>query len=182
MMLRAIGVAIVMLLVAATYGCAQQSGAAVVVEDKTYALTPATVTVKAGVVTGAMTEMKVTERIETGSGRIVTPAKLTGSLKLKNTSANESVRLIGAKIFYLDGQGRSMKLEDSRTAPILKLDGYGAERLDPGQEATQAVDVEFPAAALKAKSLKDIRLELTYIQSPYKAEAVTFAVTIAGPK
>src|SRR6267378_4386289 len=157
-MLRGIGVAIVMLIVAATYGCAQQSRAAVVVEDKTYALTPATVTVKAGVVTGAMTEMKVTERIETGSGRIVTPAKLTGSLKLKNTSANESVRLIGAKIFYLDG--------------------YGAERLDPGQEATQAVDVEFPAAALKAKSLKDIRLELTYIQSPYKAEAVTFAVTI----
>jgi len=124
----------------------------------------------------------VTERIETGSGRIVTPAKLTGSLKLKNTSANESVRLIGAKIFYLDGQGRPMNLEDSRTAPILKLDGYGAERLDPGQEATQAVDVEFPAAALKAKSLKDIRLELTYIQSPYKAEAVTFAVTIAEPK
>jgi len=84
--------------------CAQQSGAAVVVEDKTYPLTPATVTVKAGVVTGAMTEMKVTERIETGSGRIVTPAKLTGSLKLKNTSATESVRLIGAKIFYLDGR------------------------------------------------------------------------------
>ncbi len=150
-MLRGIGVAIVMLTVAATYGCAQQSRAAVVVEDKTYALTPATVTVKAGVVTGAMSD-------------------------------NESVRLIGAKIFYLDGQGRPMNLEDSRTAPILKLDGYGAERLDPGQEATQAVDVEFPAAALKAKSLKDIRLELTYIQSPYKAEAVTFAVTIAEPK
>src|SRR2546427_788704 len=110
-MLRGIGVAIVMLTVAATYGCAQQSRAAVVVEDKTYALTPATVTVKAGVVTGAMTEMKVTERIETGSGRIVTPAKLPGSLKLKDT-----------------------------------------------------------------------RLELTYIQSPYKAEAVTFAVTIAEPK
>jgi hypothetical protein len=33
----------------------------------------------------------------------------------------------------------------------------------PGQEATQAVDVEFPAAALKAKSLKEIRLELAYI-------------------
>lgn len=181
-MLRAIGVATVMVIVAASYGCAQQSRTAVVVEDKTYALTPATMMVKAGIVTGAMNEMKVTERVEVGSGRIVTPAKLTGSLKLKNTSPNESVRLVGAKILYLDGQGRPMKLEDSRTEPTLKLDGYGAERLDPGQEATQAVDVEFPAAALKTKSLKDIRFELTYIASPYKAEAVTFAVTIAEAK
>src|SRR6267378_7664931 len=113
-MLRGIGVTIAMLIVAATSGCAQQSRAAVVVEDKTYALTPATVTVKAGVVTGAMTEMKVTERVEIGSGRIVTPAKLTGSLKLKNTSAHDSVRLVGGKIVYLDGQGQRMKLEDSR--------------------------------------------------------------------
>lgn len=181
-MLRGIGVTIAIVMVAATYGCAQQSGAAVVVQDKTYAVTPATVTVKAGIVTGAMTEMKVTERVENGSGRVVTPAKLTGSLKLKNTSATDSVRMIGGKIFYLDGQGQRMKLEDSRTEPILKLDGYGAERLDPGQEATQAVDVEFPAAALKAQLLKEIRLELTYIQSPYKAEAANFAVTIAERK
>ena len=181
-MWRWIGVVTVIVMVAATYGCAQQSGAASVVEDKTYVVTPATVTVKAGLVVGTLTEMKVTERVENGSGRIVTPAKLTGSLKLKNTSATESVRLVGGKIFYLDGQGQRMPLEDSRTAPILKLDGYGTERLDPGQEATQAVDVEFPAAALKAKSLKEIRLELTYIQSPYKAEAATFAVTIAESK
>lgn len=181
-MRRGMGVAIVIVMAAASYGCAQRSGAAVVVEDKTYALTPATVAVKAGIVTGAMTEMKVTERVETGSGRIVTPAKLTGSLKLKNTSANESVRLVAGKISYLDGQGQRLKLEDSRTEPLLKLDGYGAERLDPGQEATQAVDVEFPAAALKAKALKEIRLELTYLQSPYKAETSTFAVTIAEPK
>ena len=181
-MLREIGAVLVIGMVAATYGCAQQSGAAAVVEDRAYALTPATVSVKTGIVTGAMTDMKVTERVEIGSGRIVTPAKLTGSLKLKNTSAHDSVRLVGGKIVYLDGQGQRMKLEDSRTEPILKLDGYGAERLDPGQEVAQNVDVEFPAAALKAKSLKEIRLELTYIQSPYKAEAATFAVSIAGSK
>jgi len=181
-MWRGIGVVIVFAIAAATYGCAQQSVATPVVQDKTYVVTPTAVTVKAGIVTGALTDMKVTERVENGSGRIVTPAKLTGSLKLKNTSATESVRLVGGKLFYLDGQGQRMPLEDSRTAPILKLDGYGAERLDPGQEAIQAVDVEFPAAALKAKSLKEIRLELSYIPTPYKAEAVNFAVTIAEPR
>jgi len=39
----------------------------------------------------------------------------------------------------------------------------------------QNVDGSSRPPALKAKSLKEIRLELTYIQSPYKAEAATFA-------
>ena len=38
---------------------------------------------------------------------------------------------------------------------------------DPGQEASQPLDVDFPAEALKAKKLKEIRLELAYIPSPY---------------
>src|SRR6267143_2569938 len=58
-MLREIGAVLVIGMVAATYGCAQQSGAAAVVEDKAYALTPTTVSVKAGIVRGAMTDMKV---------------------------------------------------------------------------------------------------------------------------
>src|SRR3990170_6210409 len=50
-------------------GCSQQSGTAVVIEDKVYTVTPASVTVKAGIVTGEVTEMKITERVEKGSGR-----------------------------------------------------------------------------------------------------------------
>ena len=67
-------------------GCSKQpSGPAVVIEDKVYTVTPAAVTVQAGIVTGEVKEMKVTERVEKGSGRIDSPAKLTGTLKLKNT-------------------------------------------------------------------------------------------------
>jgi hypothetical protein len=84
-----------------------------VVEDRTYEVTPSTAMVRAGIVTGAMTEMK--------------------------------------KIFYLDGQGQRVKLEDSRTEPVLKLDGFGAERLDPGQEATQAVAVNFAVTIAERK-------------------------------
>jgi hypothetical protein len=102
----------------------------VVVEDRTYEVTPSTAMVWAGIVTGAMTEMK---------------------LKLKNTSAGDSVRMIAGKIFYLDGQGQRVKLEDSRTEPVLKLDGFGAERLDPGQEATQAVAVNFAVTIAERK-------------------------------
>jgi hypothetical protein len=40
--------------------------------------------------------------------------------------------------------------------------------------------VDFPAEALKAKRLKEIRLELAYIPSPYQEETVNFVVSIGG--
>ncbi len=127
--------------VAMILGCSQQpSGTAAMIEDKTYTVTPA---VKAGIVTGEVTEMKVTERVEKGSDRVVSPAKLTGTLKLKNTSANQTVRLVAGKILYIDAQGQPIKLEESRTEPVVKFATYGSERLDPGQDATQSLDVEF---------------------------------------
>jgi hypothetical protein len=166
-----------------TLGCSgQPSGTAAVIEDKIYTVTPASVKVKAGIVTGEVTEMKVTERVEKGSGRVVSPAKLTGTLKLKNSSRDQAVRLVGGKIQYIDAQGRPIKLEETRTEPTIKFATYGSERLDPGQEATQSMDVDFPAEALKAKRLKEIRLELAYIPSPYTEETVNFTVSIGGGK
>jgi hypothetical protein len=169
-------------IVAANFGCARPAtGAAALIEDKIYTVTPASVKVKAGIVTGEITEMKVTERVEKGSGRVDSPAKLSGSLKLKNTSVDQTVRLIGGKIQYIDVRGQPIKLEESRTEPAIRFASYGsAERLDPGQDATQLLDVDFPAEALKAKELKEIRLELVYLPSPYKEEAVNFTVSIGG--
>ena len=152
--------------------------AASVVEDKTYAVTPAAMKVKAGIVTGEVTDMKVTERVEQGSGRVVTPAKLTANLLLKNSSANQTVRLVAGKIQYIDAGGQPIKLEDMRTEPTLRFATYGSDRLDPGQEATQSLDVDFPAEALQAKKLKEIRLELAYIPSPYHEETANFIVSI----
>jgi len=145
-------------------------------------VTPASVTVKAGIIAGEVTEMKVTELVEQGSDRVVSPAKLTGTLRLKNTSANQTVHLVGGKIQYIDGQGQPIKLEATRTEPTLKFITYGSERLDPGQEATESLDVEFPAAALKVKKLREIRLELAYIPSAYREETVNFTVSISTGK
>ena len=176
-----IGAALVAAVVWMTLGRSQQPTAtAAVIEDKTYTVTPAAMKVKAGIVTGEVTEMKVTERVEKGSGRVVAPAKLTAKVVLKNTSANQTVRLIAGKIQYIDAQGQPIKLEETRTEPTLKFSTYNAERLDPGQEASQSLDVDFPAEALKAKKLKEIRLELAYIPSPYHEETINFIVSIGG--
>jgi len=153
---------------------------AAAIEDKTYTVTPAAMAVKAGIVTGEVTDMKVTERVEQGSGRVVSPAKLTAKVMLKNSSTDQTVRLVAGKIQYIDAQGQPIKLEDTRTEPTLKFASYGSDRLDPGQEATQSLDVDFPAEALKAKMLKEVRLELAYIPSPYHEETVRFIVSIGN--
>jgi uncharacterized membrane protein YeaQ/YmgE (transglycosylase-associated protein family) len=153
---------------------------AAVIEDKTYTVTPAAIKVAAGVITGEITGMKITERVEQGSGRVDSAAKLTGQLLLKNTSANQTIRLVGGKIGYVDARGQPIKLEDARTEPALKFSS--SERLDPGQETTESLDVDFPAEALKAKRLGQIRLELAYVPSPYKQEILNLAVSIGEAK
>jgi len=176
-----IGAALVAVVLWMVLGRSEQPAAtAAVIEDKTYTVTPAAMKVKAGIVTGDVTELKVTERVEKGSGRVISPAKLTAKVVLKNSSTDQTVRLVAGKIQYIDRQGQPIKLEETRTEPTLKFQTYGNDRLDPGQEATQSLDVDFPAEALKAQRLKEIRLELAYIPSPYREETVKFTVSIGG--
>jgi hypothetical protein len=164
-------------------GCTpEQKAAAPKVSDKVYSVTPATLKVKAGLVTGELTDMKVTEQVEEG-GRVTVPAKLSGKLVLRNVSTDQTLRMIAGKLSYIDALGKPIVLEESRTAPEIRVgsSGYGSQdRLDPGQETSQPIDVEFPVAALKAKRLKDIRLGLTYIPSAYREESLNFPVSIGG--
>ena len=171
-------------LAALTVGCTPSPQAPrAVISDKTYAVAPGAITVKSGMLSGALTEMKVVERVEDGSGRIDMPARLTGKLVLTNVSKDQSVRLLGGKLLYIDAQGKPIPLEDKRTEPTLKASPQygGQERLDPGQDATQQVEAEFPVAALQMKHLKEIRLELLYIPSAYKQETMNFGVSVAQP-
>ena len=159
-----------------------QQPAAAEINDKFYSVTPDAMTVNAGILSGQLTEMKVIERVEKGSGRVAEPAKLSGKLVLKNLSKDQSVRLVTGTILYLDAQGQRIALENNRTEPLLKLaPSYGStDRLDPGQDATHALEVEFPVEALQAKKLKDIRLGLVYLPAPYKVGTLDFPVSIGG--
>jgi len=173
------GAALVAAMLWMNLGPAQQPAAtAAVIEDKSYTVTPPSLRVKAGIVAGEVVDMKVMERVEKGSDRVVSLAKLTAILRLKNTSTNQTVRLVTGKLRYLDGKGQPIKLEDGRAEPTVKFASSSSDRLDPGQETTEALDVDFPAAALKGTTLKEIRLELAYITSPYREETIHFPVTI----
>jgi hypothetical protein len=174
-----LGAALVAAMLWMNLGPAQQPAAtAAVIEDKSYAVTPSSLKLKAGIVTGEVVDMKVTERVEKGSDRVVTQAKLTGILRLKNSSTNQTVRLVAGKILYVDAHGQPIKLEDARSEPTVKFSS--SSNLDPGQETTESMDVEFPAEALKAARLKEIRVDLAYITSPYREETLRIPVSIGG--
>jgi hypothetical protein len=164
---------------AALLGCTPKPmGTASVIEDKTYAVTPPAITVKTGIVTAELTEMKVTERVEKDSNRVETPAKLTGKLKLQNSSPDQTVRLISGKMVYLDMNGQPIKVEEARTEPVIRFTSVSSSQLDPGQDATQSIDVDFPAEALKARKLKEIRIDLVYAPTAYRQETAKAAVSI----
>ena len=167
---------------AALLGCSPKTpSTALVIEDKVYAVTPPAMTVKAGIVTAELTEMKVTERVEKESGRVDSPAKLTGKLKLVNSSVDQTVRLISGKMIYVDMQGQPIKIEEARTEPTIRFTSASSSQLDPGQDATQSIDVDFPAEALKNKKLREIRLDLVYAPTAYRQESAKVAVTIGNP-
>jgi hypothetical protein len=106
----AVACALAAAMVATTLGCSPApSAVASVIKDKVYTVNPDSVKVIAGIVSGELKEMQVTKRIEEGSGRVANPAKLTGKLALKNVSADQTVRLIGGKIVYIDVRGQPIK-------------------------------------------------------------------------
>ena len=162
-------------------GCTPKSPeTAVVVKDKVYAVTPQALTIRVGIVTAELAEMKVTERVEADSQRVETPAKLTAKLKLQNSSTDQTVRLIGGSMAYIGTDGQPIKLEDARTEPVIRFTSASSSQLDPGQDASQSIDVDFPASALKAGLLKEIRLDLVYAPSAYRQETGQMGVSIGA--
>lgn len=156
----------------------EHPGGAATIEDKVYPVTPPSMTVKSGMITGEVIDLKVTERVEKGSDRVVSPARLTGTLRLLNTSANRTVRLVEGKVRFIDAQAQAIRPGAGQTDPIVKFTRYGNEWLDPDQGASYALDVDFPVEALQANRLKEIRLELVYVPSPFREETVNFTVSI----
>lgn len=167
-------------------GCSPgPSAAAAASTEKIYALHPESLRVEAGTFVANVVRMKVAERIEEHSGRVVSPARLTGRLFLENVSLDQSIHVIGGRIVYLDAKGEIIPVESGRAEPTLHLaSGFGATgRLEPGKIATTLLYAEFPTAALSAVSLKTIRikLEIAAVPTVTEEQVLNFPVSFATP-
>lgn len=170
---------------AALGGCSHQTpqSSAPHVSDKVFELEPGTIKVKAGIVGGELSHMKVTERVEDGTGRIDSGPRLSGRLVIRNLSSDQSVRVNGGRLIFADGSNNAIGLGPDSTPPAIQLsDSYNdtSARLDPGQELTRDVDVDFPGAALKPGKLHEIRMQLQYTAAPFKRDLLEFPVAVAA--
>jgi len=168
-------------LAAALAACGQQNTGTPTpaVEEKTFALAPASASVKAEFLAGQLQDMKVVERVEQGTGKVVEAPKLHATLKLKNTSTDQTARLVGGKVEYTDKEGKPIPLSEGRQDTSFSLPSYQMDHLDPGKDFSQDIDVPFPSGALKEKRLQTIGLELIYVPTPYRQDTIKIQVSVA---
>jgi hypothetical protein len=149
------------------------------IEEKSFAVKPATSTLRVGFLTGKLTDLEIVERVNKQTGEVVQAPRVRGTLKLKNPTADQTARLVSGSLEFLDADGNPIPLAAGREAPRLSFYAYSGDRLDPGMETSHTLDVSFPAAALDGQPLADIRVKVTYIPDPYRAESATVPVALA---
>lgn len=169
---------------AALAGCSQKGPQtpAPQISEKVFELAPASIKVKSGIVGGELSNMRVTERVEEGTGRVDFGPKLSGRLVLKNLSADQSVLIDGGKLVFADAADKPIVSGPEATPPAIRLgDSYNttSTRLDPGQELARDIDVDFPGDALKPGRLREIRVQLKYTAAPFKREVLEFPAALS---
>lgn len=168
---------------AASAGCSQKGpeSPAPQISEKVFELTPGSIKVKSGIVGGELRDLKVTERVEEGSGRVDYGPRLSGRLVLRNLSSDQSVLIDGGKLVFADAANKPIAAGPESTPSAVRLgDSYNttSSRLDPGQELTRDVDVDFPGQALQPGRLREIRLQLKYTAAPFKRDLLEFPVAL----
>jgi hypothetical protein len=103
---------------------------------------------------------------------------LKGILQLSNTSANLVIRPLAGSVEYVDGGGTDIPLAKDQGTAAFTIYLERAGGLRPGEQTSQVIDVPFPADALTAHRLQDIRLHLTYLSTPYAKITVNSPVVL----
>ncbi len=144
--------------------------------EKIVPLKPSITFVKASFLTGEMEGLRVVERVQPGTGKVMGTPRLEATLTVANDSRDHAARLLGGKIEYIDGKGNMIPITGNdfvftRPAP---------DRLDPGQTVSQQIEVAFPPLALQPQGLREVSLELTFLPIPYETDTVYVPVHLGG--
>jgi hypothetical protein len=157
-------------------GTRQSAASSGPIEEKTIPLKPSVTFVKASFLTGELRNMKVTEQMERGTGKVAAAPVFRARLTVTNDSTDQAARLLGGKIEYIDPAGNVIVLPHTS----FRFIGVPTDRLDPGMHTSQVIEVPFPIAALKGNGLGEVSLELTYLPIPYREDTVNIPVTLGS--
>jgi hypothetical protein len=173
------GAAIVAVTVIGLAACTQQSTqtSGPQVEDKTVPVTLASPSTNVSFLSVQVLEPKVVQRVEQGTGKVVSPPVLRATVKVKNTSEDQAARLVSGAVKYLGQASQPIQLAKDRSDTTFKFLSY-EDRLDPGMEASRDVEVPFPAVALADHTLREIRLEVDYIPMSFRQDTAKIKASL----
>jgi hypothetical protein len=159
---------------------AHSAAPAASVEVRTVALQPARIPVATASLTGDLESATVISRVDRKTGKLVDSPDLRATLKLRNATPDQALRLLSGTVEYVGADGAQIPLAKDQGSSGFSFFPDQQSDVLPGQAMSQVIRVPFPAAALKANTLRDIRLHLTCRATPYKNETVESPVTFPG--
>ncbi len=80
----------------------------------------------------------------------------------------------------MDAKGQVIPVAKDRGDASFTFSAYETQRLDPGKETSQTIDIPFPRAGLQAGEIHAIRLDLNYLPTAYRAQSVDYPVSLKG--
>ena len=159
---------------------AHSAGLAADVQSKAVALRPSSLPVSAGGMTGRLDGLTVITQVNKTTGKPLESPDLRATLRLRNTTADQAIRLLSGTVEYVGAAGTVIPLSKDHCNSEFTFYPDQQEGLVPGQETSQVLRVPFPTAALKPNALRDIRLHFTYRATPYRSATVDGLVTFPG--
>jgi len=159
---------------------AHSAASAPVVEVRTVALQPARIPVVTASLAGDLESLAVISRVDKKTGKLVDSPDLRATLKLRNATPDQALRLLSGTVEYVGADRAQIPLTKDQGSAGFSFFPDQQSDLLPGQAMSQVIRVPFPAATLKANTLHDIRLHLTYRATPYRNETVDGPVTLPG--
>ena len=159
---------------------AHSAAPAPAVEVRTVALQPTSISVATPSLAGRLEGLAVNTHVDRKTGKLLDSPTLRATLHLRNATADQALRLLSGAVEYVGADGAQIPLSKDQGNSGFSF--FPDEQGDvlPGQSMSQVIEVPFPAPALKANALRDVRLHLTYRAIPYKNETVEGPVTVAG--
>ena len=150
------------------------------VQVKTTALTPDSIPVATASLAGQLSGLTVITQVDKATGHLVDTPDLQATLRLRNATADQALRLLSGTVEYMGADGAQIPLAKAQGSSAFSFFPDQQSDVLPGQAMSQVIRVPFPAAALKANTLRNIRLHLTYRATPYRTETVDSSVTLPG--
>jgi len=121
-----------------------------------------------------LTDLKVVTTVDIASKEMVETPSLKGSIKVTNKS-KDILDIQGVTLEYLDETGKPIPYKPDEK--IVKVSPFW-KALQPEGITEGSLDVTIPMKAIKEKSLRKIEVNLVYVPSPLKREALTLSEKI----